>query len=100
MICVKEEGEIVLEKHKFSEHFQNQIETISTTSSYSEYRGGYEDLSLEKLCRSKYDFGEKFGFKVNKVINLTCIKVHRVTRIRGGKSDFTLSAEKQSWKFI
>ena len=55
---------------------------------------------LWRNCRSKYDFGEKFGFKVNKVINSTYIKVHRVTRIRGGKSDFTLSAEKQSWKFI
>lgn len=44
-------------------------------------------MSLEKLWRSKYDLGEKFGDAVNKVINPICIKVHKETKSekkRGG----------------
>lgn len=36
-------------------------------------------MSLEKLRRSQYDLGEKFGDAVNKVINPICIKVHKET---------------------
>lgn len=74
----KRKQKTALEKFKICEHFRNQIKTTSTEPSYPE-DGRLGRASLEKLWRSKYDLGEKFGDAVTKVMNPICIKVHKGT---------------------
>lgn len=50
-------------------------------------------MSLEKLRRSKYDLGGKFGDAVNKVINPICIKVHKETESEKKRAFYSKSTQ-------